>query len=137
MTNQELSPYVRDGCFSTNNFSCKIQDVIKLVENNEVLTVDTSIFFDKLNSDCWGEYINSKRIPIIPKKVLESREPIEHFNRILNADLSYPILIYYIGRRVCVIDGMHRIAKTKMLGLNQIFIKIVTPSQFGILKNLH
>jgi hypothetical protein len=53
---------------------------------------------------------------------VEDEEPtvdkiIEHTERIVNADLDYPIILCDEGR---VMDGMHRIAKAIMLNLASI-----------------
>lgn len=45
------------------------------------------------------------------------RNIVEHASLINQADLSYPIILCYEGR---VMDGMHRICKAEMLGLETI-----------------
>ena len=52
------------------------------------------------------------------------REVTKHCQRIMNADLSYPILVQADYR---VLDGMHRIAKCLLEGRETIEAKIVDP----------
>jgi len=49
-----------------------------------------------------------------------TQQMIEHFQLIQQADLSYPIILSADGR---VMDGMHRVAKAKLL--NHLTIKAV------------
>lgn len=46
-----------------------------------------------------------------------TQQIIEHFQLIQEADLSYPIILCEAGR---VMDGMHRVAKAKLLNLQTI-----------------
>jgi ParB-like chromosome segregation protein Spo0J len=71
-----------------------------------------------------------KEIPLSEIKELEepywypyshptTQEIIEHMQLILEADLSYPIILCSQGR---LMDGMHRVAKAKILGKDLISV---------------
>jgi hypothetical protein len=63
--------------------------------------------FDELDWDCW---FGSSRKPTI-------RTVARHCQRIMNADLSYPIILHADGS---LMDGGHRLAKALMQGLKMI-----------------
>lgn len=61
------------------------------------------------------------------------RNILEHTVLINNADLAYPIILSHEGR---VMDGMHRICKAQMLGLETIkavkFSHYIEPDYIGV-----
>ena len=61
------------------------------------------------------------------------RNILEHTQLINNADLQYPIILCHEGR---VMDGMHRVCKAQMLGLETIkavrFSSYLEPDHVGI-----
>ena len=61
------------------------------------------------------------------------RNILEHAQLINNADLQYPIILCHEGR---VMDGMHRVCKAQMLGLETIkavrFSSYLEPDHIGI-----
>lgn len=57
---------------------------------------------------------------------MTTHQPSDHWNRILNADLSYPILVH----NGFVVDGMHRIAKAFITD-QKITARFVTDEQMS------
>ena len=63
------------------------------------------------NENCWGE--PEKNIKLSPGTVLKNPKKYkEHYKRIKNADLSYPIMMY----NGWIIDGVHRTLKAHLRG---------------------
>lgn len=83
-----------------------IWDVHKLVELSQNLSVKEVNLSDikELNEAYW--YPSQCQQPT-------TQDLIDHFLLIQEADLSYPIILCSEGR---IMDGMHRVAKAKMLG---------------------
>lgn len=81
-----------------------IWDVHKLVELSQNLTVKEVNLSEikELNEAYW-----------YPNQQPTTQDLIDHFILIQEADLSYPIILCSEGR---IMDGMHRVAKAKMLG---------------------
>ena len=78
----------------------------KVVEDTYIWDVDQLI-------------LQSSNLPVIqvwfPTHYPTTQELIHHFQLIQEAELSYPIILCPEGR---VMDGMHRVAKAKMLNLS-------------------
>ena len=73
-----------------------------------VVRVPTKKIITNLTDPCWGE--PEENIYITPLQVIANPEEYpEHARRIQEADLTYPIIL---NSRNCVIDGVHRLAKT-------------------------
>lgn len=71
-------------------------------------SIDIDDYLQHLNSKCWRQY-GKKYSPI---EVLNNPSDYEHdMNKIKNADLKYPIIIYNGN----VVDGMHRLSKAYLL----------------------
>lgn len=85
-----------------------IWDVHKLVELSQNLSVKEVNLADikELNEAYW-----------YPNQQPTTQDLIDHFILIQEADLSYPIILCSEGR---IMDGMHRVAKAKMLGYEAI-----------------
>lgn len=81
-----------------------IWDVHKLVELSQNLAVKEVNLSEikELNEAYW-----------YPNQQSTTQDLIDHFILIQEADLSYPIILCSEGR---IMDGMHRVAKAKMLG---------------------
>ena len=85
-----------------------IWDVHRLVELSQNLKVQQVALTDiqELNEAYW-----------FPKSAPTTQQIIEHMHLVQAADLSYPIILCASGR---VMDGMHRVAKAKLLDLPNI-----------------
>ncbi|MFW2011446.1 hypothetical protein [Acinetobacter bereziniae] len=65
-----------------------------------------------------------------PDKHPTTQQIIEHFQLIQEADLAYPIILSAYGR---VMDGMHRVAKAKLLShqnINTVRFDITPPPDY-------
>ena len=85
-----------------------IWDVHRLVELSQNLKVQQVALTDiqELNEAYW-----------FPESAPITQQIIEHMHLVQAADLSYPIILCASGR---VMDGMHRVAKAKLLDLPNI-----------------
>ena len=85
-----------------------IWDVHRLVALSQNLKVQQVALTDiqELNEAYW-----------FPKSAPTTQQIIEHMHLVQAADLSYPIILCASGR---VMDGMHRVAKAKLLDLPNI-----------------
>ena len=125
-----VSSYVLNGYYSSNDMVVRILDLLPKVENNLVLTMVVSLLEHLLDEDVWGYYDEETRVEIRPTQVISTNQPQEHYKRILEADLSYPILVYFDDNgSLQVIDGMHRLAKAVMCESDYILVKVVDKSQ--------
>ncbi|ENW84269.1 hypothetical protein F909_00176 [Acinetobacter sp. ANC 3929] len=80
-----------------------IWDVHHLVELTKTLVIKKVQLVDiqELNEAYW-----------FPDQYPTTQQIIEHFQLVQDADLSYPIILCAEGR---VMDGMHRVAKARLL----------------------
>lgn len=70
------------------------------------------------------ELVDSNHQFVTPNQVLNDPSiSIEHYNRILQANLKYPILV---DVHYDVLDGLHRLAKAYKQGKKKIKVKILT-----------
>lgn len=85
-----------------------IWDVHRLVALSQNLKVQQVALTDiqELNEAYW-----------FPKSAPTTQQIIDHMHLVQAADLSYPIILCASGR---VMDGMHRVAKAKLLDLPNI-----------------
>ena len=101
--------------FSDGLFSFNVEKLWELSKEIEEEWISIELLADQLKDECWG---------ISPWEIYEIfQDNISgaHLDRILNADLNYPILLTPHGH-VC--DGMHRLAKAKyFLKNSQVKIK--------------
>jgi hypothetical protein len=90
------------------------------------------IYLDKiihnLDKDLWTVFNkNHKAKYITPNQVIKNPyvSPYD-FCKIMNADLSYPIIIYNDNGDLDVLDGLHRLAKSVILERKTICVKYVS-----------
>ncbi len=55
----------------------------------------------------------------------------EHADRVANADLCYPLHIIRRRERWLILDGIHRLARAEMLGLNDIVVSPLDPEDLA------
>lgn len=113
-----------------------IDNIWKLSKNNKIRELPIEEFTEFLNQKAWNYQIEkTKRVSSVqysPQEILDNPNlSASHYNRISNADLSYPILVY---RNVLegwqrIIDGLHRLARAYMLGQKTIHVKYITRRQ--------
>lgn len=80
-----------------------------------------------LDKDLWTIFINKKAKYITPNEVIKNPylSPYD-FCKIMDADLSYPIIIYDDNGDLDVLDGLHRLAKSIILKRKTINVKYVS-----------
>ena len=66
---------------------------------------------------CLGEIKELDEPYWFPTRQPTTQELIDHFQLVQQADLSYPIILCPEGR---IMDGMHRVAKAKMMNLQKL-----------------
>lgn len=98
-----------------------IWDVHHLVELSRDFPIDEVLLSDiqELNEAYW-----------FPDTHPTTQQMIEHFQLIQQADLSYPIILSADGK---VMDGMHRVAKAKLLdhlAIKAVRFEITPPANF-------
>lgn len=74
------------------------------------------------------DWFGTDQHPLTPNEVMDNPElDCEHYKRIENADLSYPIDLGMNSRvnRLVPFDGLHRMCKAKMLGMKKIQCRII------------
>ena len=74
------------------------------------------------------DWFGTDEHPLTPNEVMNSPElDVEHYKRIKNADMSYPIDLGLNSRvnKLVPFDGLHRICKAKMLGVEKIKCRII------------
>jgi hypothetical protein len=80
-----------------------------------------------LDKDLWTIFINGKAKYITPNQVIKNPYLSTHdFCKIMNSDLSYPIIIYNSDGDLDVLDGLHRLAKSVILKRKTIKVKCVS-----------
>ena len=105
-------------------------DVNKLwnkTKNIKTNKIDLDKIIHNLDIDLWTTFVNGKEKYITPKQVIKNPyvSP-QDFCKIINADLSYPIIIYEDNGYLDVLDGLHRLAKSVILKRKTIKVKYVS-----------
>jgi hypothetical protein len=97
----------------------------------EIWEIDSPITEIELSKLSWlldVDWFGTDETPLTPNEVLDNPKlDAEHYKRIKKADLSYPVDLGLNPRvnKLVPFDGLHRIAKAKMLGLSTIKCRIV------------
>jgi hypothetical protein len=102
-----------DQAYYDGEFCYPVDKILELTKDIKPVKVDVSVLYEKINHPV-------KKVFGSIKKMYEF---IEHVDRIMNADLKYPIIAFSEDNDIC--DGCHRIAKAKIIGrskLNVIYI---------------
>ena len=98
--------------FSDKNNRYSVDMMISYINifKPDSIFINVNEYEDYLDNDCWGYFNKKKRIKITPKIVLENPKKYKkHINRINNAKLKYPIIIYKDKHKSYIIDGVHRL----------------------------
>lgn len=51
------------------------------------------------------------------------------YDRIMNSDISYPIDVMENKGRLVILDGLHRLVKYKILGMDKVKVRIIPRSE--------
>ncbi len=79
--------------------------------------------WDKDDTDDWN---------LTPNNVINKIEgSATHYQRTMNSDTSYPILVTYYNDRWVILDGVHRLTKLKILGESKVKAQIVPAEVLG------
>ena len=63
---------------------------------------------------------------LTPNEVIENTDKYpEHYSRIMNSDISYPIDIMENKGRYVILDGLHRLVKCRLLGYDKVLVRII------------
>lgn len=93
--------------------------------------IDAPVTEIKLSQIDWPldvDWFGTDELPLTPNEVMNNPElDSEHYKRIENADLSYPIDLGMNPRvnKLVPFDGLHRMCKAKMLRMEKIKCRII------------
>ena len=69
---------------------------------------------------------NNECYNLCPIQVIENKEKYnKQYDRVMASDLSYPIDIMENKGRYVILDGLHRLVKYKILGYEEINVRII------------
>lgn len=71
----------------------------------------------------WSTRPPEARFDVVPRDVIRhpSEHPV-HTRRMREADLHYPIDVMEHGGRLCILDGIHRLARTALEGRRRVWV---------------
>lgn len=70
---------------------------------------------------------NGKPYTLYPRDVIANgKEFQEEYDRTMRADLSYPIDIMFNKERWLILDGLHRLMKAQILGLDNVSVRKIS-----------
>ena len=78
---------------------------------------------------------SKERYVLTPNEVMNNPEKYaEQYKRIMNADLNYPIDIMKNRKGLWeCLDGLHRVAKAKVLGMNEVEVRKISQDQIPLI----
>jgi len=124
MFDKSLPKILADNCFG------------RIPANKKVWALDVPITKMSLSKLDWQFDIpfwkhGKKKYAITPNQVLNNkRKYLYQYNRIKNSNLKFPIDIAKNEKgRWEILDGLHRLVKTKMLGLTQVSVRKISAAQ--------
>lgn len=104
------------------DFDWNEEDVWKL--NYEAEEMDIHKLEWHFDVPFWN--LNGVWYSLTPKDVMENPEKFKkEYERIMESDISYPIDIMENKGRFVILDGLHRLVKCKLLGMNKIKVRII------------
>lgn len=107
---------LKDQVYDDGKYYYPVAKLVKISKNIKKEKVSLATFnhvFDDTTENAWGE---NSLLNLIDFK--------EHTERVMKANLSYPILVLKGSNEVC--DGYHRLIKAKILGKKNIYVKFLT-----------
>ncbi len=115
------------------NHSLKQEDYFFPFKWNEkaIWKIDAPVTEIELSQIDWlldVDWFGTDEHPLTPNEVMDNPElDSEHYKRIENADLSYPIDLGINPRvdKLVPFDGLHRMCKAKILGMEKIKCRII------------
>lgn len=104
------------------DFDWDEKDVWKL--NYPVEQIEIEALEWHLNIPFWNW--NDRCYNLIPNQVISDKDKYkEHYDRIMNSDIKYPIDIMENKGRYVILDGLHRLVKYKILGYKKVNVRII------------
>lgn len=118
---------------SKTHHSLKQEDYFFPFKWNEkaVWKIDAPVTEIELSQIDWlldVDWFGTDEHPLTPNEVMDNPElDSEHYERIKNADMSYPIDLAMNPRvnKLVPFDGLHRMCKAKILGMEKIKCRII------------
>ena len=116
------------------DFPLEITEYFNLRWNNEDLHEikaqvnigDVKDFDWHLHYPFWATKPPQKIFDLEPIEVIKNREKfIQHYERIMNVDITYPIETTKINNRIVILDGIHRLAKHVITKKEKIKFRII------------
>ncbi len=100
----------------------------KITNKEETKRISITKLLHNLDKDYWTVITkNGKKKYVTPNQVLKNPKiAMLHYQAILDADLSYPLIIYKDNDDLDILDGLHRLAKSVKLGRKTVKVKIAT-----------
>jgi hypothetical protein len=75
---------------------------------------------------------------LTPRMTLENMDyEVLHAKKIYDADISYPIEIYYFNNQWIILDGVHRFAKQIMNGTKTIRVRRIRDEMLPLVQKTH
>lgn len=73
---------------------------------------------------------NKKWYVLKPRDVINNPEKYKlEYERVMNSDISYPIDVMVNKERLVILDGLHRLVKCNLLGMNKVKVRIIPRSE--------
>lgn len=73
---------------------------------------------------------HNERYVLKPRDVINNPEKYKsEYERIMNADISYPIDVMANKERLVILDGLHRLVKCYLLGMDKVKVRIISKSE--------
>lgn len=73
---------------------------------------------------------NNEWYVLKPNDVINNPEKYKtQYDRIMESDISYPIDVMPNKERLVILDGLHRLVKCKLLGMNKVKVRIIPRSE--------
>jgi hypothetical protein len=127
-----LSEYTVARTFTMNNNKYSVDRLFKITKNIKVHKVAVNDLLDHLKRKSW-EYKREGVADIMPIEVIDTpkknRKFAKHYNRIITADISYPILVYDADDFSVIVDGLHRLSRAYIEKHPTIKVRYVTDKQ--------
>ncbi len=108
------------------DFDWNEQDVWEL--DYPTQEIDITILEWHLDVPFWN--LDNQWYVLKPRDVINS--PLKYqsqYDRIMKADISYPIDIMENKGRFVILDGLHRLVKCKLLGMPKVKVRIIPRSE--------
>ena len=73
---------------------------------------------------------NNERYVLKPRDVINNPEKYKsEYARIMDSDILYPIDVMANKERLVILDGLHRLVKCKLLGMDKVKVRIIPRSE--------